>query len=131
MLQHEPSFICQSWHKNNNATTIFIVGTSLGLKCLIVLLFIWFVNRDEFKGQSALIIGGSRGLGEVTAKLLAAGSADVRLSYYQGEEDAIGIVDDISSNGGCAEYFQYKKIIHKNVRTTERSIVGRSIPQSR
>jgi len=65
------------------------------------------VNKDEFKGQSALIIGGSRGLGEVTAKLLAAGSADVRLSYYQGEEDAIGIVDDISSNGGCAEYFQY------------------------
>ena len=65
------------------------------------------VNRDEFKGQSALIIGGSRGLGEVTAKLLAAGSADVRLSYYQGEEDAIGIVDDISSNGGCAEYLRY------------------------
>ena len=36
------------------------------------------VNSDEFKNQNALIIGGSRGIGEVTAKILAAGGA----KYY-------------------------------------------------
>jgi hypothetical protein len=65
------------------------------------------VNRDEFKGQSALIIGGSRGLGEVTAKLLAAGSADVKFTYHQGREDANRIVQEINSNGGTANCSQY------------------------
>jgi hypothetical protein len=65
------------------------------------------VNEDEFRYQSALIIGGSRGLGEVTVKLLAAGSADVKLTYHQGEEDANRIVKEINSNGGTANCFQY------------------------
>ena len=65
------------------------------------------VKKNEFKRQSAIIIGGSRGLGEVTAKLLAAGSADIKLSYKKGEEDAKNIVNDINSNGGNADYFNY------------------------
>ena len=68
------------------------------------------VKKNEFKRQSAIIIGGSRGLGEVTAKLLAAGSADIKLSYNKGEEDAKKIVNDINSNGGNAEYFNYDVI---------------------
>lgn len=60
------------------------------------------VPADEFKDQQALIIGGSRGLGEVTAKLLAAGGANVVLTYYSGKEDAIRVVDEIVSNGGRA-----------------------------
>ncbi len=51
------------------------------------------VDRDEFAAQRALIIGGSRGLGEVTAKLLAVRGADVKITYQQGKEDAHRIVN--------------------------------------
>ncbi len=60
------------------------------------------VNRSEFAGQRALIIGGSRGLGEVTAKLLSAGGAEVRLTYHRGAADARRIVAEITSAGGHA-----------------------------
>ena len=65
------------------------------------------VRCDEFSGQRALVIGGSRGLGEVTAKLLAAGAAAVKLTYHQGAEDAQRVVEEIVSGGGLAESFQY------------------------
>ena len=60
------------------------------------------VNRGEFAGQRALVVGGSRGLGEVAAKLLAAGGADVKLTYHQGAADARRVVDEIASSGGLA-----------------------------
>jgi len=63
------------------------------------------VNATEFARQHALIIGGSRGLGEVTAKLLAAGGAELKITYYQGADDAHRIVDEIASGGGIAECF--------------------------
>ena len=65
------------------------------------------VNVNEFSGQRALVIGGSRGLGEVTGKLLAAGGAKIKITYNQGEEDAHCIVDEIISNGGVADYFHF------------------------
>ena len=52
--------------------------------------------------QRALVIGGSRGLGEVTVKSLAAGGADVLLTYCTGLDDAQAIVDDVVSCGGKA-----------------------------
>ncbi|NWF74647.1 MAG: SDR family NAD(P)-dependent oxidoreductase [Nitrospirae bacterium] len=63
------------------------------------------VPSDEFAGQRALIVGGSRGLGEVTAKLLCAGGAQVKITYFQGKEDAQRIVDEIASAGGRADCF--------------------------
>ena len=60
------------------------------------------VEKAEFSGQRALIIGGSRGLGEVTAKLLSAGGAEVILTYYRGEKDARQIVEEIVSHGATA-----------------------------
>jgi NAD(P)-dependent dehydrogenase (short-subunit alcohol dehydrogenase family) len=39
---------------------------------------------DEFAGATALIIGGSRGLGELTAKLLAKGGARILITYATG-----------------------------------------------
>ena len=60
------------------------------------------VSPDEFAGQRAVIVGGSRGVGEVTAKLLAAGGADVAVTYYHGAEDARAIVDEINGDGGSA-----------------------------
>jgi acyl dehydratase len=65
------------------------------------------VGANEFAGQVALIIGGSRGLGEVAAKLLAAGGAIVRITFHQGEQDARRIVDEIVSNGGRADVAQF------------------------
>ena len=65
------------------------------------------VDSNEFAGQHALIIGGSRGLGEVAAKLLSGGGADVKITYHQGKEDVRRIVDDIVSNGGLADSFHF------------------------
>jgi len=60
------------------------------------------VESGEFSEQRALIIGGSRGLGEVSAKLLAAGGAEVIITYYHGEKDAHRIVEEIALHGAKA-----------------------------
>lgn len=57
------------------------------------------VKEGEFHKQRALIIGGSRGLGEVVAKLLSAGGAEVIITYHRGREDARCIVDDAMTHG--------------------------------
>jgi hypothetical protein len=61
------------------------------------------VESKEFSEQRALIIGGSRGLGEVAAKLLAAGGAEVIITYYRGEQDAKRIAEEIVAHGAKAE----------------------------
>ena len=60
--------------------------------------------RGRYQGQKALVIGGSRGLGELTAKVLAAGGADVKISYLQGREDAQRVCAEI---GGNCSAFQF------------------------
>ena len=52
------------------------------------------VRPDAFVGQRALVIGGSRGIGELTAKILIAGGADVTLTYASGAADAERIADE-------------------------------------
>jgi hypothetical protein len=61
------------------------------------------VRRDEFQNSAALIVGGSRGLGETTAKLLAAGGARVIISYHRGKQDADRVAAEIQSCGGRCE----------------------------
>ncbi len=61
------------------------------------------VKPDEFKGQKILVVGGSRGLGEVTTKILAAGGASVRFTYNRGLADAEKIQEEINSSKGSAE----------------------------
>jgi hypothetical protein len=75
------------------------------------------VNRGEFVKQRALVIGGSRGLGEVTAKLLAAGGAEVKITYYQGEEDARRVVAEVSSGGGSIDSFFFNVLDHSQKLT--------------
>lgn len=58
------------------------------------------VDPTAFAGHTALVIGGSRGLGEVAAKLVAAGGGEVLLGYHQGKRDAERIGDDIGRSGG-------------------------------
>ena len=60
------------------------------------------VNRDEFAGHKVLVIGGSRGLGEVAAKIIGAGGGEVILTYHLGAEEASRIVEDIETAGGRA-----------------------------
>ena len=57
------------------------------------------VQPGEFKGTRTLVIGGSRGLGELTAKLLAAGGGDVVVSYAQGLTDAQRVLQDVATAG--------------------------------
>lgn len=61
---------------------------------------------DEFAYHKVLVIGGSRGLGEVTAKLVATGGGEVILTYYRGAEEASRIVADIERAGGNASAIQ-------------------------
>jgi hypothetical protein len=65
------------------------------------------VDRNEFAGQKALIVGGSRGLGEATAKILAAGGADVLITYHKGKADAFRIKKEIAENGGNADVLHF------------------------
>ena len=62
------------------------------------------VGRSEFAGVRALIIGGSRGLGEVTAKIIAAGGGQVVVTYHSGEDDARRIAAEIRIAGGACEF---------------------------
>lgn len=54
------------------------------------------VDRSEFQQQNALVVGASRGLGEVIAKVLAAGGANVMMTYAAGEDDAARVADEIA-----------------------------------
>ena len=58
------------------------------------------VTPGESAGQRAIVVGGSRGLGEVTAKLVAAGGAAVTLTYHAGRADAERVAAEIVAGGG-------------------------------
>ena len=62
------------------------------------------VQPGEFRQQRALIVGGSRGLGELTAKIIAAGGGSTRLTYHQGKREADELVAHLREAGtdcGC------------------------------
>lgn len=61
----------------------------------------------EFSGVRALIVGGSRGLGEVTAKLLAAGGAQTWITYRSGKADAENVAEEIVGAGGSCQTVQW------------------------
>ena len=64
------------------------------------------VAADRFAGQRALVVGGSRGLGELVAKLLLAGGAEVTLTYARGQADAERIVAEATAASGQARALQ-------------------------
>ena len=66
-----------------------------------------YVQPGEFAGMHALVIGGSRGLGELTAKLIAAGGGAVTLTYALGRAEAEAVVAEIHASGGKAASFAY------------------------
>ncbi|MBM3265941.1 MAG: SDR family NAD(P)-dependent oxidoreductase [candidate division Zixibacteria bacterium] len=62
------------------------------------------VSWGEFSGQHALVAGGSRGLGEATAKILAAGGGTPLITCHQGTADAERVVREITETGGTASF---------------------------
>jgi MaoC like domain len=64
------------------------------------------VQPGRFAASTALIVGGSRGLGEVTAKIIAAGGGLPIITYYQGAGDAARVAQDVLSHGGRCETFR-------------------------
>jgi NADP-dependent 3-hydroxy acid dehydrogenase YdfG len=65
------------------------------------------ISKGAFVGQKALIVGGSRGLGEVTAKILAAGGGHPVITYREGKREADGVAADIHQAGGQCEILRY------------------------
>lgn len=65
-----------------------------------------YVVPGAYAGRRALVIGGGRGIGEVCAKMLGLGGADVRITWQRGREDAARVVADIQASGGTADSFQ-------------------------
>jgi acyl dehydratase/NAD(P)-dependent dehydrogenase (short-subunit alcohol dehydrogenase family) len=60
------------------------------------------VPHGSFGGQRVMIVGGSRGLGELSAKIVAAGGGETAITYVCGREDAARVADEIVANGGSA-----------------------------
>jgi acyl dehydratase len=65
------------------------------------------IAPGEFAGTTALVVGGSRGLGELTAKILAAGGARVVVTYAAGQTDAERVQNEINTHGGECEILRY------------------------
>ena len=61
------------------------------------------VEAREFEGQRALVVGGSRGLGAVTAMLIAAGGGVPVLTYASGAADANALQRLLRAAGYRAE----------------------------
>lgn len=77
------------------------------------------VAPDRFAGRRALVVGGSRGLGEVAAKILAAGGAEVAVTYVAGAADASALVEEVRSDKGIAYAFQYDVLAPPGARPEE------------
>jgi NAD(P)-dependent dehydrogenase (short-subunit alcohol dehydrogenase family) len=69
------------------------------------------VAGAPFAGQRSLIVGGSRGLGEVTAKLVAAGGGRVVITYKESQPEAERVSADIVQAGGRCEILRYDALL--------------------
>jgi hypothetical protein len=65
------------------------------------------VTKGSFAGQRALIVGGSRGLGEVTAKIIVAGGGYPVITYREGRREAEAVAADIRKAGGQCDIIHY------------------------
>ena len=75
------------------------------------------VSPGEFAGSTALIIGGSRGLGALTAKILAAGGGKVIVTYATGRADAEGLTEEITSQTAHDVCRPFRYNVHEEAAT--------------
>ena len=62
------------------------------------------VPTGAFAGTRAVVVGGSRGLGELTAKALVAGGAEVLVTYRTGAADAQRLVDELGDGASSLAF---------------------------
>jgi hypothetical protein len=74
------------------------------------------IEYSSLENMVALIIGGSRGIGETTAKIIAAGGGTPIITYFKGKQDAEKICKEICD----AKYNCYLKMI--NINDLEKSL---------
>lgn len=72
------------------------------------------IKENEFNSIKALIIGGSRGLGSLTAKLIAAGGGEVTLTYNSSKKEAVDLYNEIKEFGSKI------KIVKFNIYKSEK-----------
>ena len=77
------------------------------------------VAGRPFAGQRSLIVGGSRGLGEVTAKIVAGGGGHPVITYRESRHEAERVAAEILAAGGQCE------ILHYDALTPARDQLGR------
>lgn len=66
------------------------------------------IAPDGLAGHFALIVGGSRGLGELAAKLVASGGGKVAITYRVGRDEAETVAAEIRAAGGQCETLPYR-----------------------
>jgi acyl dehydratase/NADP-dependent 3-hydroxy acid dehydrogenase YdfG len=81
------------------------------------------VTAGEFAGAHGLVVGGSRGLGELTAKVLAAGGARVTITYAVGKEQAMEVAREIEGWGGSCEVMHYDATL-----AADAQLAGMTVP---
>jgi acyl dehydratase len=69
------------------------------------------VHPGEFAGETALVIGASRGLGELTAKIIACGSGRLIGTYVSGHEEADALAREIQEFGGECQILKYDALL--------------------
>lgn len=125
----DPSFFVKSTHEKFNVVKIEVNGKSLTSEVtallrpkptgrLSLLLIKDKVEDEEFKNVRALIIGGSRGLGESVAKIIALGGGESLITYAYGHDDAVDVANEISNYGGNCSISKLKvpddlDVLHK------------------
>ena len=57
-----------------------------------------YIKPDEFKKFNSLVIGGSRGIGNLVTKIIAIGGGKVRFTYHKGKEESDIINKSFSKN---------------------------------
>jgi acyl dehydratase/NAD(P)-dependent dehydrogenase (short-subunit alcohol dehydrogenase family) len=65
------------------------------------------VRAGAFEGRRTLVIGASRGLGEVTAKIIAAGGGQALITYRDGRSEAEHVAAEIRQAGGACDVLRY------------------------
>jgi acyl dehydratase/NAD(P)-dependent dehydrogenase (short-subunit alcohol dehydrogenase family) len=65
------------------------------------------LEGQPFAGQTSLIVGGSRGLGEVTAKIVAAGGGRPLITYKDSQQEAEAVAAEILAAGGQCDLLRY------------------------
>lgn len=69
------------------------------------------VAGRPFAGQKSFIIGGSRGLGEVTAKIVAAGGGHPVITYRESWHEAEQVSANILQAGGQCDILRYDALM--------------------